>query len=187
MTMTTTTTMTTIIETTTTRTLKNFTSCTSLWSSEQCQQWTSCLLKSFFELWIMHVFNTTFGKSRRSCRTRSSTNQFQSAILRNRLTSWNKKRFAWFAESTTNERIFIFRRFLSFKMFFKFDQFWSVKRDSLSHVVQIESVHDRKSRLYNKKARQQRVLLWVVKTCELQFHHHIYRSQFRRNVRRIVR
>jgi hypothetical protein len=66
----------------------------------------------------------------------------------------------------TNEH-FVLERFLRFEMFFKFDQFWSVKRNSLFHVVQIEFVHDRKSRHYNKKARQQRVLLWAVKACEL--------------------
>ncbi len=72
-------------------------------------------------------------------------------------------------------------------MLSKSDQFWSIKRDSLFHVVQIEFIHDRESRHHSKKARQQRVLLWVVKACELQLHHHIYRRQSRRNVRRIVR
>ncbi len=123
MTMTTTTTMTTTIETTTTRTLKNLTSCTSSWFSKDCRQWTSCSLKSFFEFWTMHALSITFEKSRRSSRTRSSTNQFQSTISKDRFTSWNKKRFAWFAKSTTNERIFFFRRFLRFEMFFKFDHF----------------------------------------------------------------
>ncbi len=86
----------------------------------------------------------------------------------------------------TNE-YFLLRRLLRFEVFFKSDQFWSVKRDSLFYVVQIEFVHDRRSRHYNKKARQQRVLLWAVKTCELQLHYHIYRRQSRRDIRRQVR
>jgi hypothetical protein len=154
--------MTTTIATTTTKTSRNFTNCTSSWSSKRCRQWASCSLKSFFEFWITHVLNTTFEKNRRSSRTRSSTNQFQLAILRNQFTSWNKKRFVWFAKSTTNKWTFFFRRFLRFEMFFEFNQFWSIKRNSLFHVVQIEFVYDQRSRHHNKKARQQRVFfeLW---------------------------
>jgi hypothetical protein len=46
-----------------------------------------------------------------------------------------------------------FRRFLRFEMIFKFDQFWSIKRNSLFYVVQIEFVYDRKLKHYNKKTR----------------------------------
>jgi hypothetical protein len=46
---------------------------------------------------------------------------------------------------------FFFRHLLRFEMLFKFNQFWLIKRDSLSHVVQIEFVHDRRSRHHNKK------------------------------------
>jgi hypothetical protein len=50
-----------------------------------------------------------------------------------------------------------FRRFLCLEMFFEYNQFWSIKRNSLFYVVQIEFIHDRESRHYNKKTRQQRV------------------------------
>jgi hypothetical protein len=74
----------------------------------------------------------------------------------------------------TNEHL-VLERFLRFEVSSKSDQFWSARRDSLFHVVQIESIHDRESRHHNKEARQQRVLLWAVRACELQLHHHIYR------------
>jgi hypothetical protein len=136
--------MTTTIATTTMKTLKNFINCTSSWFSKRYRQWALCSLRSFFEFWTMHVFSTAFEKNRRSSRTRSSTSQFQSTISRNQFTSWNKKRFAWFAKSTTNKRTFFFRRFLRFEMFFKFDHFWLIKRNSLFHIVQIEFIHDRR-------------------------------------------
>ncbi len=153
-------TMITIITTTTTRMSRNFISCTSSWSSKRCRQWTSCSLKSFFEFWTTRAFSTTFEKNQRSFRTWSLTSQFQSTISRNQFTSWDKKRFAWYAESTTNERIFFFEFILRFEMFFKLDLSWSMKRNSLFHVVQIEFVHDRESKHHNKKARQQRVFFF---------------------------
>jgi hypothetical protein len=54
-------------------------------------------------------------------------------------------------------------------MLFKFNQFWLIERNSLFHVVQIEFIHDRRSRHYNEKTRQQRVFFWVVKHVNYNF------------------
>ncbi len=62
---------------------------------------------------------------------------------------------------------FLFWRFLRFEVLFEFNQFWSVRRDSLLHVVQ-KFIHDWESRHHNKEARQQRVFflscesMWII-------------------------
>jgi hypothetical protein len=59
---------------------KNFTNCTLSYSSRHYRQWASCLFRSFFEFWTVHVLSTTFEKNRRSSFTRRSRNSSLSAI-----------------------------------------------------------------------------------------------------------
>jgi hypothetical protein len=143
--------MTTIIATMTMKTLKDFINCTSSCSSKRNRLWTSCLFKSFFEFWTAYVFSTTFEKK----------STFTSYMIFDKLISINDlERSIYVMKQKTirvicridNKRLNIFfRHFLRFEMYFKFDQFWLIKRDLFLHVAQIEFIHDQRLRHHNKK------------------------------------